>query len=147
MNRVLAARYTMIADFYEQKTTRSEAGQVVRNWDREHPYIVKNLTEAIIVTGYRSVGVTESWGKDYDPQEYAKMYVSSQVIDNDFGSPVVLTRRFRVGNIRDRMSGKVVWLDDLLKPTEFNILGVSPINDPFGNIVEYELLIRSVVNK
>ena len=147
MNRLLAARYTMIADFYEQKVTRSEAGQVIREWDRENPYTIKNLTEAVLTEGFRSVSVSEVWSKDYEPQEYAKMYIANQAIENEFSSPVLLTRRFRVGNIRDRMSKKVIWMDDFLKPMEFNVLGVSPVNDPFGNIVEYELLLRSVIDK
>ena len=146
-SRLLSARYSMIADFYQQKRTVTEAGQVRRDWDRESPIVVKNLTEGVLVRGVRGTPITEEWNKDYEPQERVKMFVASSVIDSDIISPIRLTRRFRVSNIRDRATDNVLWFSDTGEPLEFNIEGITPINDPFGRIVEYELLLRGIVTR
>lgn len=147
MSRMLSARYSMIADFYRPQNTRTEAGQISRGWDKEYPFTVKNLTEAVLVSGVTGVGMNEKWSVDYEPVEYAKMYVQSLKVGNDISDPVIINRRFRVSNIRDRMTQNIIWRDDTNIPTEFNILGISPINDPFGRIVEYEILMRAVISK
>jgi hypothetical protein len=144
-SRLLSARYSMVADFYEQRRTVTEAGQVRRDWDRANPLVVQNLTEGVLVRGVRGTPITEEWTKDYEPQERVKMFIASSVIDSDPISPVRLTRRFRVSNIRDRSTNNVLWFNDNGEPLEFNIEGITPINDPFGRIVEYELLLRGIV--
>ena len=146
-SRLLSARYSMLADFYEQKRTVTEAGQVRRDWDRENPIIVQNLTEGVLIKGVRGAAITEEWSKDYEPQEKVKMFVASSVIDSDPISPVRMTRRFRVSNIRDRATNNVLWFNDNSEPLEFNIEGITPINDPFGKIVEYELLLRGIITR
>jgi len=145
-NRVLSARYTMLADFYQQKTIRNNSGQVVREWDRSDPYIIQNRTDGIIVRGFTSVASTEKWSEDYEPVEYAKMYISSISVDDDEKGPVTINRTFRVSNIRDRVSGEVLWLNEARDPIEFHVLGVTPIQDPFGRNVEYEILLKGVIN-
>jgi hypothetical protein len=145
-NRVLSARYTMLADFYRQETIRSNSGQIVRRWNKEDPYIIQNRTDGIIVRGFTSVASTEKWSKDYEPVEYAKMYVSTISIDDDEKGPVTINRTFRVSNIRDRVSGEILWLNETRDPIEFHVLGVTPIQDPFGRNVEYEILLKGVVD-
>jgi hypothetical protein len=144
--RVLSARYTMLADFYRQSIRQTESGQVIRRWDREDPYIIQNLTEGILGGGIRVVGSTETWGSDYNPIEWAKMYISDQVVDDDERGPVTLNRRFRVSNIRDRVTGQPLWVDDDRKNIEFHVMGITPIQDPFGRNVEYEILLKGVVD-
>lgn len=146
-SRLLSGRYSMLADIYEQRQTFSEAGQIQRVWDRQNPIVVQNLTEGVLVRGVRGGAVGENWSKDYEPEERAKMFIATNVIDKDPINPIFLTRRFRVSNIRDRATGQVLWLNDDNSPLEFNIEGIIPINDPFGKIVEYEVLLRGVVTK
>lgn len=145
-NRVLSARYTMLADFYTQQTIRNNSGQIVRKWNKEDPYIIQNRTDGIIVRGFTSVASTEKWSKDYEPVEYAKMYVSTISIDDDEKGAVTINRTFRVSNIRDRISGEILWLNEERDPIEFHVLGVTPIQDPFGRNVEYEILLKGVVD-
>lgn len=145
-NRVLSARYTMLADFYRQETVRNNSGQVVRKWNKEDPYIIQNRTDGIIVRGFTSVSSTEKWSADYEPVEYAKMYVSKISIDDDEKGPITINRTFRVSNIRDRISGEVFWLNESRDPVEFHVLGVTPIQDPFGRNVEYEILLKGVID-
>jgi hypothetical protein len=136
----------MLADFYRQSVTQTESGQIIRNWDREDPYIVQNLTEGILGGGIRVVGSTETWGQDYNPIEWAKMYISTQEVDDDEKGPVTLNRRFRVSNIRDRVTGERLWVDDDRREIEFHVMGITPIQDPFGRNVEYEILLKGVVD-
>lgn len=146
-SRLLSGRYSMLADIYEQRQVVSEAGQIQRVWDKENPIVVKNLTEAVLTRGIRGAAIGEVWDKDYEPEEGAKMFIASTLIDPDPINPVVLTRRFRVSNIRDRATNQVLWLDDKGEPLEFNIAGIVPINDPFGKIVEYEILIKGLMSR
>lgn len=146
-NRLLSGRYSMIADIFEQKQTISEAGQIQRDWDRQNPIVVQNLTEGVLIKGVQGAAVGENWGKDYIPTERAKMFIADTLVDKDPISPVRLTRRFRVSNIRDRATGQTLWFDDKGDPLEFNIEGIIPINDPFGKIVEYEILLRGLISR
>lgn len=146
-SRLLSARYSMLADFYRQEKTVTEAGQVRRDWNRQSPIVVQNLTEGVLIKGVRGAAITEEWSKDYEPQERVKMFVASSVIDSDPISPVRMTRRFRVSNIRDRATNNILWFNDNGEPLEFNIEGITPINDPFGKIVEYELILRGIITR
>jgi len=144
--RLLSARYTMLADFFAQKTLRNSSGQVTRSWDRHDPYVIQNRTEGILVQGFTSVASTEKWSKDYEPVEYAKMYIHQIRVDDDEKGPITINRTFRVSNIRDRITGEILWLSEQRQPIEFNVLGVTPIQDPFGRNVEYEILLKGVVD-
>jgi hypothetical protein len=143
MGCLVGARYSMLADIYPQTTVRNRSGQVIRKWDYENPYTVKNLTVGILGGGIRVVGSTEIWGEDYEEVEWAKMYISDQVIDVDGVSDIFVTRRFRVGNIRQARSPyKPLWVGDDGESIVFNIMGITPIMDPFGRPAEYELLLK-----
>jgi len=144
--RVLSARYSMLADFYPEVVEKTESGQVKRFWDRDNPYVVRNRTDGILVQGFTSVASTEKWDKDYQPVEYAKMYIQSQVVDDDDRGAVTLNRTFRVSNIRDRATDQVLWLNEQRIPIEFNVMGITPIQDPFGRNVEFEILLKGVIS-
>jgi len=130
----------MLADFAEQTSSTNEAGQVKRSWDFENAISVQNLTKAITGGGIRVVGSTELWGEDYEDVEWAKMNIVSQTLPGG----KLLTRRWRVKNIRHRTTGKVLWIGDEGEPIEFNVMGITPIMDPFGRAAEYELLLKGV---
>jgi hypothetical protein len=91
----------------------------------------------IIEGGTRSVGTTESFGDLYQAVDYIRI---------SFPANVVLTRRDQVTNIRDR-HGKVLWVEEErtdLKPTVFNVVGVTPIIVPFvGHTENVALLERA----
>jgi hypothetical protein len=149
---LIGARYTMLADVVRQTATRDpDSGQISRVWDYEHPGTVRNLTVGILGGGIRVVGSTEMWGEDYEEIEWAKMYISSQLIKMDVTDEnlnvigeenVYITRRWRVTNIRQDDTGKYLWIGDDGEPIVFNIMGITPIMDPFGDPVEYELLLK-----
>lgn len=134
----------MLADVYGQTSGRNEAGQVLREWDDTNAVSVANMTEGILGGGIRVVGSTETWSEDYEEVEWAKMYISNNKVKDDNGNEVIITKRFRVKNIRDGETGKQLWVGDDGEPIEFKVLGVTPIMDPFGAQVEFELLLKGV---
>lgn len=159
MGSLLAARYSMLADFYQQQTIQNESGQITRDWNREDPFVVRNLSQAILIKGARGDAMSEKWTEVYEPYTNIKMFIATNKLDSSLLGPLgsakvggefdpeIITRRFRVGNIRDRATGEVLWFSDRNAPMEFNILGVTPTTDPFGRVVEFELLLKEVVDK
>jgi hypothetical protein len=135
---VVSARYNMTAEFYPQTATQSESGQITRSWDYDNPLVIRNYTKGITGGGIRVVGSTETWGQDYEAVEWAKMFIATQSIDNNF-----LNRRWRVSKIKSIVNGNSLWLDDNGSDIEFNINGITPIDGGFG-IIEYELLLKGV---
>lgn len=138
--KMITARYTMLADFVDQSRTTNAAGQTKRSWNFNNSIVVRNLTKAITGGGIRVVGSTELWGEDYEDVEWAKMNIVSQTLPGG----ALLTRRWRVNNIRNRTTGEVLWIGDGGAPIEFNVMGITPIIDPFGRAAEYELLLKGV---
>lgn len=159
MGSLLAARYSMLADFYQQQAIQDESGQITRDWNRQNPFVVRNLSQAILIKGARGDAMSESWSEVYEPYTNIKMFIATNKLDSSLLGPIgsvnlgdefnpeVITRRFRVGNIRDRATGQVLWLSDRNSPMEFNVLGVTPTTDPFGRVVEFELLLKEIVDK
>lgn len=141
---MVSARYTMLADFLYQTALRDDdSGQITRDWtDPEDGITIRNLTKGILGGGIRVVGSTETWSDDYEEVEWAKMNISDQLVDADEDGDVFITRRFRVTNIRDQRTGKRLWIGDDGLDIVFNIMGITPIIDPFGRPIEYELLLK-----
>lgn len=140
---LFTSKYTMLAHFFGQTQTRNEAGQVTRVWDRDNPFIVPNATRGILGGGIRVVGSTQTWDEDYEAVEWAKMKVSTTVIRQNGGTGNI-SRRFRVSHIRDERTNNILWVAEDGDPVEFNIMGVTPVIDPFGQLTEYELLLKGV---
>lgn len=89
------------------------------------------MARGIIDGGIRVAGTTERWGETYVDIDYCRI---------EFPARVLLTKRDRVTNIRNRQ-GQILWLEEELGPdgagsfraTVFEVLGVTPVIDPFGN--------------
>lgn len=93
----------------------------------------------IIDGGIRVAGTTERFGEMYQNIDYVKI---------TFPASVKLSKRDRVTNIRDS-SGKIIWKEEETPeapPTVFNVMGVTPILDPFNRHIEsFALLERADV--
>lgn len=83
----------------------------------------------IIDGGIRVAGTTERWGETYVDIDYCRI---------EFPAQIILTKRDRVTNIRNRQ-GQILWVEEELpfvsgvfRATVFNVLGVTPVIDPFG---------------
>lgn len=104
------------------------------------------IATAFTDTGYRSASNTEEFEKGvYRAYEYVEMR---------YPSNYVVTRRDFVTAIRDARTGKALWVeedaaltdDDAYPATDFDVVGVNPIFDPFGTHIEnLTVLKRSAV--
>ena len=98
--------------------------------------IARGITDG----GIRVAGTTERWGSDYESVDYVHMW---------FPANVIITKRDRVTNIRNN-KGVVIWKDEEIDPdaeglyrsTVFEVTGVIPIPDPFGNHIENMALLE-----
>lgn len=89
------------------------------------------MARAIILTGMRAQGSGQQFGATYENIEIVHMWVPADV---------AIHKDDRITNIKDK-NGHILWNDYnaqrvLVKPTIFNVNGVSPIVDPFNRHVE-----------
>lgn len=95
---------------------------------------VKCQVRGIVDGGIRVAGTTERWGELYENVDYTKMH---------FPTNKIITKRDRITNVRNR-KGQIIWRDEETNPlatsgwrsTVFDVLGVTPLVDPFGNHIE-----------
>ena len=151
-----SVRFNMKADILRQSSGSSTpsadgkwedqqdpiTGEIIRVWvpipdDPDTPENESSLlgfpcmARGIIDGGIRVAGTTERWGETYADIDYCRI---------EFPSRILLTKRDRVTNIRNR-KGQILWLNEELGPdgqgkfqsTVFDVLGVTPVIDPFGN--------------
>lgn len=154
------ARFTMSADVLRQGTEISDdpdteevesghwenmqdhdSGEIVRVWQKNPQkdpdastgqpelYSFKCIARGIVDGGIRVSGTTERFGEMYQNVDYIKV---------TFPANVKLSKRDRITNVRDA-AGNIIWREEEIKgspPTVFNVMGVTPILDPFNRLIE-----------
>lgn len=95
------------------------------------------IARGIVEGGIRVVGTTERIAPSgvIQSEDYVRM---------QFPSNVVLSKRDRVWNIRSQKTGEPYWTEDEHDgtPTVFEVLGVTPIFDPFDQHIENQALLQ-----
>ena len=159
MQCLLSARYVLKADILRQSESGEPVnlseqgswqddqdpltGAPIRVWvpltDDSDPsaptvYSIDCMANGIIDGGIRVAGTTERFEADYQSIDYVRMF---------FGPQHILTKRDRVTNIRNKMTGQIIWMDEeldavngLYQATVFDVDGVTPIVNPFGRHIE-----------
>lgn len=93
------------------------------------------LARGILTAGIRGAADTQSFSAVYQNVEWIRVYVSADTN---------ISKKDRVTRIRDR-AGNVAWKEeesDGTPPTIFNVMGITPIPGPFGQIVELQVLLK-----
>ena len=122
-----------------------ETGEIVRVWVVEDadPTVpgtqtksVKCIVRGILDGGIRVAGTTER----YTPQGILE---SVDYIKMQFPASVTITKRDRITNIANRR-GVIIWREEEFDnaPTVFDVMGVTPVTDPFGNLIEWTALLQ-----
>lgn len=127
MNCLIHGRYNMSFDVLHITRTQRESGEIVRQWvvgETGIPCIARGISGG----GIRVVGSTERWGDTHEDVEVVKMQTSYN-----------LSKRDRITNIRTS-NGRLGWEDEG-EATVFDVVGSTPIFDPFGALVEYDVLL------
>ncbi len=138
---VTTASYQMTAEFYRATVNVLESGQRRRAWDYSS-YVERRVrAEAILGGGIRLVGSTREFSYNLEDVEYMKMYLADLNLDGSGG----ITKSTRVGSVKGT-NGEVLWKDGDDVPVVFMVQGIQPVVDPFGNVQEYELLLKGVTD-
>jgi hypothetical protein len=98
------------------------------------------MVRGVIVGGVRAAGTTEI----FDPKG---VYENIDFVKMNFPADVVITKRDRITNVTGP-DGNVIWKEEEFSgaATVFDVLGVTPVIDPFGMLVEnFALLQRAGV--
>jgi hypothetical protein len=128
------------------------SGDISRKWTATDPDVpsateeeILCMVEGIVDGGIRVAGTTERFTNIYENVDWARM---------TFSKNVLLSKRDRITNIRSVATGEVLWKEEetatynpstkvyTAVPTTFEILGVTPITNPFGNVTEYIALLQ-----
>ena len=92
------------------------------------------IARGIVDGGIRVAGTTERFGGLYENIDYVFMTV---------GPKVKISKRDKITNIRNR-GGIILWREEEeldAPPTVFSVLGVTPIPDPWGNLIEQRIML------
>ena len=134
---VIDGLMTMKMDVYRQSERQDpDTGAMVR----EFSYIKT-------IDCYARGIITQSGTKGNDRQKFSNKYSNDQYIETRTSER--LTFRDKVKNIRD-VNGNPIWYE-LNYPSDtdtvFDVMGITPISDPFGNIVGYNSSLERAENQ
>jgi hypothetical protein len=128
----------MKADVYLQLDTQDEnTGSIKKEW-------IFTRTVTCYAKGVVSNSASSRRG---DNQALDNKYTNTQKIE--IRTPEQITYREKVTNIRD-MNGNVIWKEINYPnntPTVFEIIGSTPITDPFGNVLAYNSVAKRSENQ
>ena len=135
MRALSYGKYNMLADVYEETVTLQPSGQRLREWDYENPVMtIECIARGLPASGLRTVGSTEEWSRYYEDIEWVRIKTTTQ-----------LDKSHRIGNIRTvNRWGDVTahWINDEGVSEVFDVLGIMGTQDPWGQLIEYEVLAR-----
>jgi hypothetical protein len=122
-------------------------GALEREWvplvnDNDEPPKIVSVqcdVNGILDGGIRVAGTTERFDKEYNNVDFAHMW---------FPKRFIVTKRDRITNVRTARTGEVIWREEELDKVDgeypatiFNVLGVTPVKDAFGQWIENRALL------
>ena len=155
---LVSAKYNMTATMLSQGVVSTDpgagefvtrqdpdTGEIIRVWQEVdaddvtsgmQAYTFNCTARGIITGGIRAVGTIEEFNNNGE-------YVKSDYIKMSFGIDVPLNDRSKVTNIAGPR-GNIIWKEEESDglPTIFNVLGVTPVIDPFGEHIENSALLQ-----
>lgn len=155
-----SARFNMKADILRQTPTSVEttpgnwtttqdpdSGELIRQWqegttDQGTPNTTSDDLQSFTCLARPIISLATSRGAEV----FSTVYSNTEYVRIWFPPNVVMSKRDRVTNIRDR-AGNIIWreeerIDDA--PTVFDVTSVTPVLDPFGRHVETTALLERV---
>lgn len=121
---------SMKADVYSQQDVQDpDTGALKKTWA---------FTQTVACFAKGSISSTS--GRGTDKQKYSTKFKDTEAIQVRVDK--FISHRDKITNIRNS-SGEVIWFElnyPTNTPTVFEIVGNTPITDPFGNILGYNLM-------
>ncbi len=138
MNSIVDSVLSMNLDVYRQSEIQdTETGAILKNWNYHR-------TLSCHAKGIISNTATSGSG---NKQVFSNKYMDDQVIQ--IRTAEKLTAREKVTNIRDA-DNNVIWQEINYPndtPTVFEIMGTTPMTDPFGRVIAYSSSLKRSENQ
>jgi len=138
MNSIVDSVLSMNLDVYRQFETQDpDTGAIVKEWNYYK-------TIACHAKGVISNSATT---RSSDKQIFSNKYLNDQVIQ--VRTSEKLTIREKVTNVRD-VEGNTIWNEINYPnetPTVFEVMGTTPITDPFGRVIAYNSSLKRSENQ
>lgn len=137
MNNLVDSVLSMNLDIYYQTDVQDpDTGAIKREWNFYK-------TVACHAKGV----ISNSASRVADRQQFNNRYVVDQLIE--IRTQERLTARQKVTNIRDQKNN-YIWTEldfPTETPTVFEVIGTTPMTDPFGNVIAYNSLVKRSENQ
>jgi len=138
MNSIVDSVLSMQLDVYRQSEIQDpDTGAIKREWNYHR-------TVDCHAKGVISNSATT---RSSDKQIFSNKYINDQIIQ--VRTSEKLTAREKVTNIRDK-NGNVIWSEinfPTETPTVFEVMGTTPITDPFGAVLGYNSSMKRSENQ
>jgi len=129
---------SMKADIYLQLDTQDEnTGSIKKEW----------IFTRTVQCSAKGIVSNSASSRSGDKQVLSNKYSNEQKLE--IRTPEQITYREKVTNIRD-MNGNIIWKEINYPnntPTVFEIIGSTPITDPFGNVLAYNSVAKRSENQ
>ena len=138
MNSIIDSVLSMKLDVYRQSEIQdSDTGAIKREWNYHRT----------IDCHAKGVISNSATTRSSDKQVFSNKYMNDQIIQ--VRTSEKLTMREKITNIRD-VAGNVIWSEinfPTETPTVFEVVGTTPITDPFGNVLGYNSSMKRSENQ
>lgn len=138
MHNLIDAVLSMKMDVYRQFDTQNpDTGAIIKEWQY---YKTVDCHAKGVVSNSATT-------RSSDKQIFDNRYVNDQIIQVRTAERI--TAREKVTNIRD-IEGNVIWVEinfPTETPTVFEVMGTTPITDPFGRVLAYNSAMKRSENQ
>lgn len=138
MNSIVDSVLSMSLDVYRQIEAQDpDTGALIREWN--YYKTVQCHAKGVISNSATT--------RSSDKQVFSNKYTNDQIIQ--VRTAEKLTAREKVTNIKD-VEGNVIWSEinfPTETPTVFEVIGTTPITDPFGRVIAYNSSMKRSENQ
>lgn len=138
MNDIIDSVLSMSLDVYRQSELQDpNTGAIVREWSyyKTLPCHAKGVVSNSATT------------RSSDKQLFSNKYINDQIIQVRTSDK--LTIREKITNIKD-FEGNAIWTEinfPTETPTVFEVMGTTPLTDPFGRVLAYNSSLKRSENQ
>jgi hypothetical protein len=138
MYSIIDSMLSMKMDVYRQfDSQNSETGALVKEWNY-HKTIPCHAKGVISNSATARSGDRQSFSNKYDNEQVIQIKTIEKI-----------TLREKVTNITDK-NNNVIWEElnfPTSTPTVFEVVGTTPVTDPFGSVIAYNSVLKRSENQ
>ena len=138
MNDLIDSVLSMQLDVYRQfEIQDTDTGAIKREW---HYHRTLDCHAKGVISNSATT-------RSSDKQVFSNKYMNDQIIQ--VRTSEKLTMREKVTNVRDA-AGNVIWAEANFPtetPTVFEVIGTTPVTDPFGNVIAFNSSMKRSENQ